>query len=317
MQTIKKVNVKVSNKTPINLINKTVKNITEEVKVITEDFYEDTEIEIENKLKKFEKNNYNNISIEDLLEYNKLITTTDFINSNLLEKMLNFYKGKENNYSAPVNALNNKNITIKEFNDFIKNTISDNYKTKDEVILAGLALSEYTLITGENFRYSSSLANRTMLEGIEEETYLDCSSFVFWSLYNGGYKWPEINENQKEEYYQIISVDNSSDSSKEYNDGIINNNFELSAWAKVNKILKSPQTNKANKGDFLLVNNESVSGRHIMMVVDSDEEGYYVLEERGEINGLILNKRPYEEIIEKGYNIVDMQEYYENSNNKK
>ena len=54
-----------------------------------------------------------------------------------------------------------------------------------------------------------------------------------------------------------------------------------------------------------------------MMVVDSDEEGYYVLEERGEINGLILNKRPYEEIIEKGYNIVDMQEYYENSNNKK
>lgn len=317
MQTIKKVNVKVSNKTPINLINKTVKNITEEVKVITEDFYEDTEIEIENKLKKFEENNYNNISIEDLLEYNKLITTTDFINSNLLENMLNFYKGKENNYSAPVNALNNKNITIKEFNDFIKNTISDNYKTKDGVILAGLALSEYTLITGENFRYSSSLANRTMLEGIEEETYLDCSSFVFWSLYNGGYKWPEINENQKEEYYQIISVDNSSDSSKEYNDGIINNNFELSAWAKVNKILKSPQANKANKGDFLLVNNESVSGRHIMMVVDSDEEGYYVLEERGEINGLILNKRPYEEIIEKGYNIVDMQEYYENSNNKK
>lgn len=317
MQKIKKVNLDLLINEPINTGYQKAKNLVQETKTIIEDFNEINLAEIDNKLKQFEEKNYNNISLEDLLQYNNLLIMTNSINSNYLERMMNFYKGKENNYSSPKEALNNKNIKVSQFNEFLKNTISSYYKTKKGVLLAGLALSEYSLITGENFRYSSSLANRNLLEGIEDDTYLDCSSFIFWALNNGGYKWPEVNEKQKKEYFQIIANENNSESLKDYNDGIINNNFELNAWAKVNGILKNAQTNKANPGDFLLVNKENVSGRHIMMVLDSDAEGYYVLEERGEINGLIINKRPYEEINEKGYNIVDMQEYYENDSNKK
>lgn len=317
MQKIKKVNLDLLINEPINTGYQKAKNLVQETKTIIEDFNEINLAEIDNKLKQFEEKNYNNISLEDLLQYNNLLIMTNSINSNYLERMMNFYKGKENNYSSPKEALNNKNIKVSQFNEFLKNTISSHYKTKKGVLLAGLALSEYSLITGENFRYSSSLANRNLLEGIEDDTYLDCSSFIFWALNNGGYKWPEVNEKQKNEYFQIIANENNSESLKDYNDGIINNNFELNAWAKVNGILKNVQTNKANPGDFLLVNKEDVSGRHIMMVVDSDAEGYYVLEERGERDGLIINKRPYEEINEKGYNIVDMQEYYENYSNKK
>lgn len=260
----------------------------------------------------------NNIATLDVLQnLNKSISEVDNLKVEDLELLYEIFKNHPASVDSPKNVLERNNISLEEFNSFLKDAVKNDYSTLKGVIIAGLALSEFSLLTGENFRYSSSLANRNQLEGIEENTYLDCSSFVFWTLFNGGYNWPTIDKNKEDEYYNIILEENNIGREVSYNDGIINNNLELNAWAKVNNLMHDPKNYNVKQGDFLLVNKPDISGRHIMMILEEDNDYYYVLEERGEENGLILNKRSKEEIIEKGYQAIDMQPYYNDENNKR
>lgn len=282
--------------------------------------YEERQKNIEkiNKIKEILENSKNNkSSLNDLQSLNELLSEIKNIKTDDLETLYNIFTNFTPSIDSPKNVLENNGITLEEFNNFIKKSINNNYSSSKGVILAGLALAEYSLLTGENFRYSVDYATRREINGIEENTYLDCSSFVFWALYNGGYNWPVIDKNKEDEYYTIIEEDNGESRDVSYNDGIINNNFELSAWAKINNLLHDPRQYDSNPGDYLLVNNKNTDNRHIMIVIEEENNNYYVLEERGNENGLILNKRSKEEIIEKGYKVVNMQPYYNNDNNKR
>lgn len=257
------------------------------------------------------------VSLDDLKSLNKSLSKIESLDPEDLEALYNVFTVHSPSVYSPKNVLENNGISLEDFNNLIREASKKNYSTSKGVILAGLALAEYSLITGENFRYSVDYATRREMTGIEENTYLDCSSFVFWALYNGGYNWPVISEDKLNEYYTITYEDNNIGRSVGYNDGIVNNNFELNAWAKINNLIHDPKEYNGTQGDYLLVNNKEINGRHIMMIIGENNDNYYVLEERGTENGLILNKRPKEEIIEKGYKIVDMQSYYNDDNNKR
>lgn len=257
------------------------------------------------------------VTLDELKSLNRSISKVENLSPEDYESLYRIFSSHSPSIDSPKNVLEKNGITLEEFNNFIKESIGKDKSTKKGVILVGLALAEYSLITNENFRYNVYYATRSEMEGIQENTYLDCSSFVFWALYNGGYNWPVISESQKDEYYTIISNESHYDKDSPVNDGKINNNFELSAWAKVNNLLHDPKEYNGKQGDFLLVNSENTKDRHIMMILEENNDNYYVLEERGNENGLILNKRPKEEIIQKGYKVVDMQPYYNDDNNKR
>lgn len=183
---------------------------------------------------------------------------------------------------------------INSFNSYIKNTVNAaGYGTAAGVVAAAMSLScSYSNATGKKLFYycenpSASICNSTeeYMEGVQPEIRLDCRGFVFWSLYNGGFQWPE--------------------------QGSIKHNSSFMDWAASNGYYMDDVTS-GKPGDIV-----TKSG-HILLIVGNYDGGYYCAEEAGHEAGLIIRTRDYDNLTSVGYRIVNMNEhYYNNPSNKR
>lgn len=183
---------------------------------------------------------------------------------------------------------------VENFNQYIKDNVNAaGYGTRSGVVAAGLSLiSGYIFATGKRLRYSQPLrqvnitTNSVDQEGIvNEKFYLDCSSFAWWALYNGGFKIPVDSSNQLYTAYT--------------------GNQE--AWARNTGNLKSYENGKP--GDFL------INSGHIVLIVGNYDDGYYCAEFSSPSSGAQITKRSFSDLNNLGYSLMDMESYYSDSNN--
>lgn len=183
---------------------------------------------------------------------------------------------------------------VENFNQYIKDNVNTaGYGTRSGVVAAGLTLiSGYNFATGKRLRYSQPLrqvnitTNSVDQEGIvNEKFYLDCSSFAWWALYNGGFKIP---------------VDSSNKLYTAYT-----GNQE--AWARNTGNLKSYENGQP--GDFL------INSGHIVLIVGNYDGGYYCAEFSSPSSGAQITKRSFSDLNNLGYSLMDMESYYSDSNN--
>lgn len=179
------------------------------------------------------------------------------------------------------------------FNNFVKDSVDKaGCGTGQGVATAGLSLScGYTKETNYKLFYycedmGSLNCNSTdvYMEGVQPGIRLDCRGFVFWSLYNGGFKWPE--------------------------NGAVSHNSEFLVWADNKGYYLSDYT-AGKPGDIV------TKTGHILLIVGTYDGGYYTAEEYGYGNGLVVITRSYDDISSSGYRIVDMSKYYSDPENKR
>lgn len=171
--------------------------------------------------------------------------------------------------------------TIDGFNEYIKTQVnSAGYGTRAAVVAAGIALiGDYIKATGKRLRYSQDGRQGENQEGIAKTNfYLDCSSFAWWAVYNGGFKQPS--------YPQTGSQ---------------------TTWAQGKGYLKSVDAGQA--GDFL------INSGHIVMIIGSYDDGYYCAEFKGRAYGGLITQRSYSSLSLSGYSLIDMEDYYNNVDN--
>lgn len=182
---------------------------------------------------------------------------------------------------------------VETFNQYIKDNVNTaGYGTRAGVIAAGLSLiSGYNFIVGKRIRYSQELRqNDLCAEGIVNENfYLDCSSFAWWALYNGGFQIP------KDKYGNEISAYTGSQITWSANEGTLK------------------PLNEGKPGDYLVHHNSS--GQHIVLIVGNYEGGYYCAELSSPQNGGIISKKNFTDLSVGGYQVMDMENYYSNSDN--
>jgi len=174
--------------------------------------------------------------------------------------------------------------TVDEFNEHIKTSVEEaGYGTREGVVVAGVALiGDYIAATGKRLRYDqyTSLGGRqdSDKEGIVNENFfLDCSSFAWWAVYNGGFKLPS--------YPQTLSQMN---------------------WARGEGILKN-DVSSGKPGDFL------VNSGHIILIIGERENGYYCAEFTGWGTGGEITIRNMSSLS--SYQLIDMEKYYNDSSN--
>lgn len=228
-------------------------------------------------------------------KYNAPEFNFETLDQNTLETLYETSKNvplSNDNPNVDLGATSFKNV--ENFNQYIKDNInSAGYGTRAGVVAAGLSLiSGYNFATGKRLRYSQPLrqvntaTNSVDQEGIVNENfYLDCSSFAWWALYNGGFKIPVNSTNQLYTAYT--------------------GNQE--AWAKNTGNLKSSENGKP--GDFL------INSGHIVLIVGNYDGGYYCAEFSSPSSGAQITKRSFSELNNLGYNLMDMESYYSDSNN--
>lgn len=189
--------------------------------------------------------------------------------------------------------------TVENFNQYIKDNVNAaGYGTRSGVIAAGLSLiSGYNFATGKRLRYSqpnrqiNAETNNIDAEGIvNEDFYLDCSSFAWWALYTGGFKTPLFSSGSPSTAYTGNQI----------------------SWAKETGSLKPVEEGKA--GDFL-IRHKSQENAHIVMIVGKDESGYYCAEFSDPDHGAQITKKTFTDLNSNGYNLIDMDKYYSNSDN--
>lgn len=170
--------------------------------------------------------------------------------------------------------------SVEGFNQHIKDNVNAaGYGTREAVVAAGVSLvGDYILSTGKRLRYSQPLRQGQDTEGIVNQNfYLDCSSFAWWAVYNAGFKTP---------CYPQTGV--------------------MRSWASQNGYLQSG-VNGGQGGDFLL------SSGHIVLILGTYDGGYYCAEFSGSTSGAKISKRSYNGLS--GYQLIDMTDYYSNSSN--
>lgn len=174
--------------------------------------------------------------------------------------------------------------SIVGFNQHIKDTVEKaGYGTRQGVVAAGMSLvGDYIKYTGKRLRYDQG--GRQYFDGgnnegiINEDFYLDCSSFAWWALYNGGFNipcWPYTGSQRE--------------------------------WSDSNGYSRTPGPGVGQGGDYL------VSSGHIVFIVGTYDGGYYCAEESAWGTGAIISKRSYEGLG--SYTLIDMTDYYNNSAN--
>ena len=171
--------------------------------------------------------------------------------------------------------------TIAEFNQHIKDSVnSAGYGTRAGVVAAGISLvGDYIMETGKRHRYSQGNRQDPETEGIGTDNfYMDCSSFAWWALYNGGFKLPC--------YAQT---------------------GEQKSWAQSNGMAETPGSGVGQAGDFL------VSDSHIVLILGTYDDGYYVAHFSGTADGAKISKFSYSYVS--GYTLINMDSYYNNSSN--
>lgn len=203
---------------------------------------------------------------------------------------------KELDYDSFINSLSNSKFAdLDGFNEFIKNQVKDaGYGTANGVVAAAMAFAyEYAKETGNKYFFTNDfdITMRGGTEGVVPNvTNLDCRGFVQWAVYNGGFKASEIDYRSN---FQDWAEKN----------GLVNNDITAA----------KPGDNFSGSGDG------GIYGGHIWLVVGTFDGGYYVAEEYGHNNGLVINKYTYEEhaaAVEK-YNakLYDMSKYYNDTSN--
>ena len=175
--------------------------------------------------------------------------------------------------------------SVAGFNQHIKDNVeAAGYGTREAVVAAGISLiGDYIMATGVTLRYDqyTSLGGRqdSDKEGIVNDNfYLDCSSFAWWALYNGGFKIPS--------YPQTLSQ---------------------RGWAQGAGYARDPYSTEGQPGDFL------VSSGHIVLIVGNYDGGYYVAEFSGWGIGSKISK--YGQGSLSGYTLIDMEDYYNDPSN--
>ena len=188
---------------------------------------------------------------------------------------------------------NSKYNDLENFNNHIKKKVQKaGYGTREGIVAAAMALAyDYAKNTGKKLFYNDpGTSTDECREGITEDIKFDCRGFVWWSLYNGGFKWPE---NDKGE--------------------LLNHSYEFFDW--INEKGYTRETYDSGEiGDIVLKIGDN---NHVMLIVGKYDDGYYIAEEAGHNSGLIVSKRDFSELEEKQYTITDLTEYYDDNNNKR
>lgn len=188
---------------------------------------------------------------------------------------------------------------VANFNQYIKDNVNAaGYGTREGVVAAGLSLiSGYNFATGKRLRYSqpgrqvNHDTNSIDAEGIVNENfYLDCSSFAWWALYTGGFNIPKLSNGA------ICPA---------------NTGFQLN-WASDAGYSKTIENGKP--GDFLVYHKGGSEG-HIVMIIGSYDEGYYCAEFSNPDVGGQISKKTFSELKNSNYYLMDMEKYYNDSNN--
>lgn len=170
-------------------------------------------------------------------------------------------------------------LTVDGFNQHIKSSVENaGYGTREGVVAAGVSLvGDYILATGKRLRYDQyRLGGRQGpdTEGITNQNfYLDCSSFAWWAVYNGGFKTPSYPQT-------LVQM----------------------GWARGINSLKS--VDSGQPGDFL------VSPAHIVLIIGIYEGGYYCAEFSSWGVGAKITKRNISSLSNSSYALIDMERYY-------
>lgn len=176
---------------------------------------------------------------------------------------------------------------VANFNQHIKESVNKaGYGTRSGVVVAGVSLiGDYIKATGKRLRYDQySLGGRQGqdTEGIvNEDFYLDCSSFSWWALYNGGFKTPC--------YPQTGSI---------------------YSWATGAGYARDDMS-VGQPGDYIVTRGSG----HIMLIVGNYDGGYYIAEFNGWGIGSGINKYSYGSFS--NHIVIDMTDYYNNPDNKR
>ena len=264
---------------------------------------------------KSKMNNGELIKYDDLAALNELILQSDGeFSQEFLEKYNEIFIDRgDNKYESPIESLGGQE-GLDKFNETIRKMAESKNDPTKGPLYAAIALSEFTLLTGKNFRYDvDDAAREEVLEyyGIKGDMYLDCSSYVFWAIHNGGYNWPTISEDDPdyEAYYnEAVNISGNTP------EGPVNNNYEVLPWARVKGYAHDPGEGVGKSGDIL--SKCDGENRHTLMIIGTYDGGYYVLEEAGYGIGLKANKKSYDDLAVSGYQVVDMHGYYSNESNR-
>ena len=187
--------------------------------------------------------------------------------------------------------------SVDNFNKFIKQNVEiAGYGSRAGVVAAALSLVYgYSESTGKRLRYSMDYRqvntnNVVDQEGIvNEDFYLDCSSFAMWALYNGGYNNPLQSNGQAVTAYTGSQI----------------------TWASQAGMLTQIENGKP--GDFL-IRHQGTQG-HIVMIIGQYNDGYYCVEFSSPEKGGLITQRTYDDLHASNYNRIDMESYYNNPSN--
>ena len=171
--------------------------------------------------------------------------------------------------------------TVAEFNQHIKDNVSSaGYGTREGVVAAGISLvGDYIMETGKRLRYDQARRQNPETEGIGQlDFYMDCSSFAWWALYNGGFKLP-------------CSATST----------------EQLSWAQSNGLAETPGTGVGKAGDFL------ISNGHAALIIGTYDDGYYIAEFSNWGTGAPISKYSYDSTAR--YKVINMDSYYSDTNN--
>ena len=216
---------------------------------------------------------------------------------------------------TPRQDLKGKIYDVKAFNKHIKDNVDlAGRGTRNGVVSSAKSLIvDYALITGNKLRYDQPERQAPNTEGIVNENfYLDCSSFIAWTMYNGGYKVP-VEFNPLHGDYLSYTGSFVKWANNDTNDGDDRYAGHL-----------APVTDNSGKpGDLLVrhvydpVTGEDTFDGHIVMIMDSYDNGYICAEFGSPTTGGRLRDRSISELKTNGYQLIDMEDYYNNPDNKR
>lgn len=204
------------------------------------------------------------------------------------EDYLNIIDSASYGSSDVAGVLSGVNSSVDQFNSHLKDMVNQaGFGTRQGVVAAGVAMSgEYAKITKQRIPYNQRLRQQPGGEGIVNSSsmYLDCSSFSFGALYNGGFNLPPI----------IAQTD------------------YIYEWASSNGMVKS--ISEGQPGDFIITEGKG----HIMLIVGSFDGGYYIAHANYSPHGVTMIKLTYDQA--RSYCstlsvVIDMTSYYNNSSN--
>ena len=202
------------------------------------------------------------------------------------EKMLKASRKVSMSGNPPgVDLANSKYGSVEAFNQHIKECVKQaGYGTRSGVVAAGVCLTyDYIEATGKHFRY---ILGSSIREGITSDYHLDCSGFVWWAVYNGGFKHPTEAFTGSQAKWAI------------------KNNYRHYDYER------------ALPGDILNYSPLNGSMGHSRLIIGKNEKGLYIAEENGG-HGAEITFSSYKRLSSRHYWVIDMSDFYANPANRR